>query len=166
MSRWIRVITDLELEMEQVKATTTTVFEAILGPLLPLLREQCAQLRNDANTYKLSLEPFVVNLVFATLNNIKSISLLVTEIDSSVVAREIGLIKVSKSMYSEAFARYSAQIFQNLFFVLPVSRFWQKMVDVNLTPSRTFLSTLEPWTVARKTETIRRGYELARPQGV
>jgi len=115
VSRWIPVTTDLELEMEQVKATTTTVFEAILGPLLPLLREQCAQLRDDANTYKLSLEPFVVNLVFATLNNIKSISLLVTEIDSSAVAREIGLIKASKSMYSEAFVRYKATIFQNLF---------------------------------------------------
>ena len=62
--------------MEQVKATTTTVFETILGPLLPLLRAQCAQLIDEANTYKLSLEPFVVSLVFATLNNIKSISLM------------------------------------------------------------------------------------------
>jgi hypothetical protein len=101
--------------MEQVKVTTTTVFETILTPLLPLLREQCAQLKDDAYTYKLSLEPFVLNLVFAVLNNIKSISLLITEIDSSTVAREIGLIKVSKSMYSEAFVRYSAKIFQNLF---------------------------------------------------
>jgi hypothetical protein len=114
-SRWIRVITDLELDMEQVKATTTTVLETILSPLLPLLREQCAQLKDDANTYKLSLEPFVLNLVFAVLNNIKSISLLITEIDSSTVAREIGLIKVSKSMYSEAFVRYRATIFKNLF---------------------------------------------------
>jgi len=115
MSRSIRVITDLELEMEQVKATTTTVFETILSPLLPLLREQCAQLKDDANTYRLSLEPFVLNLVFAVLNNIKSISLLITEIDSSTVAREFGLIKVSKSMYSEAFVRYRAAIFQNVF---------------------------------------------------
>ena len=115
MSRRIRVITDLELEMEQVKATTTTVFETILSPLLPLLREQCAQLKDDANTYRLSLEPFVLNLVFAVLNNIKSISLLITEIDSSTVAREFGLIKVSKSMYSEAFVRYRAAIFQNVF---------------------------------------------------
>jgi hypothetical protein len=101
--------------MEQVKVTTATVFETILAPLLPLLREQCAQLKDDANTYKLSLEPFVLNLVFAVLNNVKSISLLITEIDSSTVAREFGLIKVSKSMYSEAFSRYRATIFQNVF---------------------------------------------------
>jgi hypothetical protein len=58
-SRWIRVITDLELDMEQVKATTTTVLETILSPLLPLLREQCAQLKDDANTYNLHFAPLV-----------------------------------------------------------------------------------------------------------
>jgi len=107
--------------MKQAKATATTVFESILSPLLPLLRAQCAQLKDDANTYKLSLEPFVLNLVFAVLNKVKSISLLITEIDSSAVARENGLIKVSKSMYSEAFVRYHATIFKN-FFVLLLER--------------------------------------------
>ena len=101
--------------MGQVKVTTTTVFDTILAPLLPLLKEQCTQLKGDANTYKLSLAPFVLNLVFAVLNNVKSISLLITEIDSSTVAREIGLIKASRSMYSEAFVRYRATIFRNLF---------------------------------------------------
>jgi hypothetical protein len=101
--------------MEQVKVTSATVFDTILAPLLPLLEEQCAQLKDDANTYRLSLAPFVLSLVFAALNKIKSISLLITEIDSSTVAREIGLIKVSRSMYSEAFVRYQAVIFRNLF---------------------------------------------------
>lgn len=101
--------------MEQGKAATATVFKTILAPLFSLLREQCAQLKGDADTYKLSLEPFVLTLVFAVLNNVKSISLLVTEIDSSAVAREFGLIKASRSMYSEAFSRYSAEMFQNMF---------------------------------------------------
>ena len=101
--------------MEQVKVTKATVFDAILAPLLPLLEEQCSQLKDDANNYKLSLAPFVLNGVFAVVCNIKSISLLITEIDSSTMAREIGLIKVSKSMYSEAFARYRATLFRNLF---------------------------------------------------
>lgn len=101
--------------MRQAKATTATVFEKILAPLLPLLREQCAQLKGDADTYKLWLEPFTLSLVFAALNKIKSISLLVTEIDSSAVAREFDLIKASRSMYSEAFSRYNAEIFRNIF---------------------------------------------------
>jgi hypothetical protein len=65
--------------------------------------------------YRLSLASLVLNLVFAVVNDIKSISLLITEIDSSTVARESGLIKVSKSMYVEAFVRYGATIFRNLF---------------------------------------------------
>ena len=108
------MITNLELNVEQSIATPT-VFKTILDPLLPLLRAQCAQLKDDAATYTLSLAPFVINLVFAVLNNIKSISLLVTEIDTSAVAREFGLTKASKSMYSEAFVRYRATIFRNLF---------------------------------------------------
>jgi len=100
--------------VEQPKVTPT-VFKTILDPLLPLLRAQCAQLKDDANIYTLSLAPFVINLVFAVLNNIKSISLLVTEIDTSTVAREFGLVKASKSMYSEAFVRYSATLFRSLF---------------------------------------------------
>ena len=101
--------------MEPLKDTQITVFDAIVAPLRALLREQCTQLKDDANNYKLSLAPFVLNLVFAVLHNIKSISLLITEIDSSAVAREIGLIKASKSMYSEAFTRYRASIFRDLF---------------------------------------------------
>jgi hypothetical protein len=60
----------------------------------------------------------VINLVFAVLNRIKSISLLVTEINTSPVARELALIKASKSMYSEAFVRYRAATFRNLFYRL------------------------------------------------
>ena len=69
--------------MEQVKVATTRVFDTIVAPLLPLLREQSTQLKEDANTYRLSLEPFVLSLVFAGLNKIKSISLLITETPSA-----------------------------------------------------------------------------------
>jgi hypothetical protein len=100
--------------MEQEK-TTPTVFKTILDPLLPLLRAGCAQLKDDATTYTLSFAPFVINLVFAVLNNIKSISLLVTEIGTSTLARELALTKASKSMYSEAFARYRATTLRSLF---------------------------------------------------
>jgi hypothetical protein len=101
--------------MEQQNIAQPSVFETILAPLLPILREQCDQLKDDASSYRLSLEPFVLNLVFAVLNNIKSISLLITEIRSSSVAVEIGLLNASKSMYSEAFVRYQATVFRHMF---------------------------------------------------
>jgi hypothetical protein len=111
------VITDQELNMEQSEVTPT-VFKTILGPLLPLLDAQCAKLKGDATLYTLSFAPFVINLVFGVLTTIKSISLLVTEINTSPAARELALIKASKSMYSEAFVRYRAVIFRSLFHCL------------------------------------------------
>ena len=111
------MITDRELDVKQSEVTPT-VFKTILDPLLPLLEAQCATHKGDATLYTLSLAPFVINLVFAVLNNIKSISLLVTEIDTSVVARELALTKASKSMYSEAFVRYRAATFRSLFHCL------------------------------------------------
>jgi hypothetical protein len=38
-----------------------------------------------------------------------------TEIKSSSIAGEIGLLNASKSMYSEAFVRYQASVFQHMF---------------------------------------------------
>jgi len=40
------------------------------------LKEQGDQRKDDASTYPLSLKPFVLNLVLAVPNNIKSLSLL------------------------------------------------------------------------------------------
>ena len=99
----------------ELSSATPTVFKTILDPLLPLPRASCSQRKDDADVYTLSLAPFVINLVFAVLNNIKSISLLVTEIRTSTFARELGLTKASKSMYSEAFVRYPSTIFRSLF---------------------------------------------------
>jgi uncharacterized membrane protein len=111
------MITDSELSMEQTK-TAPTVLNTILAPLLPLLRAECAQLKNDATLYTLSSAPFVINLVFAVLNRITSISLLVTEIETSATARVLTLIKASRSMYSEAFVRYRAAAFRHMFYCL------------------------------------------------
>jgi hypothetical protein len=99
----------------ELSSATPTVFKTILDPLLPLLRASCSQRKDDADVYTLSWAPFVINLVFAGLNNVKSISLLVTEIGTSTFARELGLTKASKSMYSEAFVRYPSTIFRSLF---------------------------------------------------
>jgi hypothetical protein len=107
-------MSDLEFNVDP-SDNSPTVFKTLLEPLLPLLQAKCAQRKDDAALYRLSLEPFVINLLFAVVNNIKSISLLVTEINCSPVARALGLVKASKSMYSEAFVRYRATLFRRLF---------------------------------------------------
>jgi hypothetical protein len=77
-SHWIRINLDRELNME-LSSATPTVFKTILDPLLPLplLRASCSPRKDNADVYSLSLAPFVINLVFAVLNNIKPILVMV-----------------------------------------------------------------------------------------
>ena len=95
-----------------------TVFAKTVSPVLPLLKEEAGKLGNDALTYKLSFYFFALNLLYGVMKNIKSISLLVTDIQSSPEAKALGLVDVSKSMYSEAFCRYDPGIFRRIFYRL------------------------------------------------
>jgi IS4 transposase len=96
-----------------------TVFEKIISPLLPLLKEEADAIKNDANTYKLSLFFFSINLLYGIVKMTKSIRLLITEIKTTQ-DRPVNfeLIQVSSSMYSEAFSRYDPAIFRRIFYKL------------------------------------------------
>jgi hypothetical protein len=61
--------------------TSTTVFESIIAPLKPLLSEQASSLKGD--NYRLSFYFFTVNLIYAIVAKVTSISLLVTHLKSS-----------------------------------------------------------------------------------
>lgn len=96
--------------------TSTTVFESIIAPLKPLLSEQAKGLKGD--NYTLSFYFFTENLIYAIVARVTSISLLVTHLQSSPDTLAFALVEVSKSMYSEAFSRYSPTLFQRLFLSL------------------------------------------------
>jgi hypothetical protein len=86
--------------------------------LIDPVKKEADSLDSDASTYKLSLYFFVTNLAYTIIQDIRSISLLVTEIEISPNAYKIDLRAVSKSMYSEAFGRYDSKIFQRVFLTL------------------------------------------------
>ena len=94
------------------------VVDEILAPVLPLIIQEAQTLHPDATTYTLSFHPFTVNLLFGLIGGLKSISLLVTDIQTSPVARALDLVQASKSMYSEAFRRYSPRTYRTLFYTL------------------------------------------------
>jgi hypothetical protein len=96
--------------------TSTTVFESIIAPLNPLLSEQAKGLKGD--DYTLSFYFFTVNLIYAVVARVTSISLLVTHLKSSPDTLAFALVEASKSMYSKAFSRYSPTLFQRLFLSL------------------------------------------------
>ena len=91
------------------------VFEKILEPVISIIEKTQNDIPNDSETYKLSFLPFTVNILFAIFNRIRSVSLLVTEIETSDNAKASGLAHASKSMYSEAFGRYNSELFRQIF---------------------------------------------------
>ncbi len=95
-----------------------TVFVEIISPVFPILKEEAAKLKNDAQTYKLSFYFFSLNLLYAIIKDIRSIRLLVTDIRTSPNAKTLGLVKASESMYSEAFTRYDPSLFRRVFYRL------------------------------------------------
>lgn len=102
------------------------IFFKIVSPLISLLSDAQSKLKGDRETYKLSFTPFTLNIIFGIINRIKSIGLLTTEIKTSPTASELQLIDASKSMYSEAFRRYDARIFRQIFIqLLSVLEFMQ-----------------------------------------
>ena len=74
------------------------LFNQIIAPLQGLLTKETKLLDSDASTYKLSLHFFTLNLVYAVIMEIDSISLLITEIKTSPQAKALNLVQVSKSV--------------------------------------------------------------------
>jgi hypothetical protein len=101
-----------------VETQPARVFDEIVAPVMPLIVEEAQKLSHDASKYTLSLQPFTLNLLFALINGIKSIGLLVTNMKTSTEAQTLELVTASKSMYSEAFYRYSDQIYRTIFYML------------------------------------------------
>ena len=94
------------------------VFDEILAPIAPLIDQEAQKRLHDTATYKLSFQPFTLNLLFALIKGIKSVSLLVTETKTSTEAKTLDLVVASKSMYADAFYRYSDQTYRTLFYTL------------------------------------------------
>ncbi len=93
-------------------------FSEILAPVKPLIEEAANGIESDKETYTLSLSPFIMNILFAILSKIPSISLLITQIKTSEIARNLNLVEVSKTTYNEAFGRYDPKIFREIFYKL------------------------------------------------
>ena len=106
-----------------------SVYQAIVSPLLPLLREEVAQLKSD--DYSLSLYCFSMNLCYAIIAGIRSIRLLITEAKTSKDAQEAGITLASPSMYSEAFCRYDPLVFKRLFFGLLDQLSFKEIPEIN-----------------------------------
>lgn len=94
------------------------VFGKMLAPVSNLIEESANSIPGDSERFTLSFAPFTNNVLFGIINQIKSVSLLITEIESSDDAKTFGLVHASKSMYSDAFSRYDPAFFRAIFYQL------------------------------------------------
>ena len=106
------------------------VFEKICEPLQPLLNETARFLPGDSQKYKLSFGVFTTNLVYGIISQVKSIGGLTVEIETSPVARDLGLVVASRSMYSESFRRYRPDLYRRIFANLLLSRDFQEIPEI------------------------------------
>mgnify|MGYP003433122011 FL=1 len=91
------------------------IFETIIQPLIPLVKEEANQLKNDEKTYQLSLYYFTLSLIYIVINQVKSIRLFITELKTKPELKKLDFVLASPSRYSEAFSRYKPQVFQRIF---------------------------------------------------
>lgn len=91
------------------------IFKEILKPILPVVEQEANTLKAEGDKYTLSFFPFTINLLFYIIEGIESISQLVTFIKTSPKAKALELVNASKSMYNEAFNRYSVESFRKIF---------------------------------------------------
>ena len=106
------------------------VFEKIITPVVPFIEEAQNSIPNDTDAYTLSLLPFTINILYAIINRILSVSLLVTDIKTSDNAKSSGLAVASKSMYSEVFVRYDPDIFRSVFIKLLTALNFQHIPEI------------------------------------
>lgn len=107
------------------------IFDKIISPIAGFAQKAGNSLPEDSETYKLSFVPFLYNLLFAVVCNIKSISMLVTEIRTSEIARNLNLADASESMYSEAFGRYGPGMFRTIFYELLISVSFMQLPEIS-----------------------------------
>ena len=91
------------------------IFGKILSPLMPRLNDVTNNLEDDDKKYTLSFLPFIVNLLYAIMSNIKSRAQLITETKTSDVAEKLELVVAYNSMYTEAFYRYDPELYRTIF---------------------------------------------------
>ena len=108
------------------------VFFKIIEPAIKLIDKTQENLEGDSETFTLYFKAFTINLIYGIINQIKSISMLVIDIKTSVTAKEIGLTIASKSMYSESFDRYDPEIFRKIFGLLLLSCNLMAIPEINI----------------------------------
>lgn len=102
---------DKQFINDQIKPT---VFDKLLEPVQPFVEEQGQKLTPHHNE-KFTFQRFFRLLIYYFVSNYKSISLLIAMLQKGLIPPELNLSKVAYSTFSDAFERFSSDLFKAIF---------------------------------------------------
>ena len=105
---------DNQLINDQLKPT---VFDKLLEPVMPFVEEQGQNLIPHHNE-KFSFQNFFRLLIYFFVSNYKSINLLIDMLQKGTIPSELNLGNVPYSTLSDAFERFSSDLFKAIFISL------------------------------------------------
>lgn len=95
-----------------------TIFEEITSPLQQILSSKSNEIDVQSGSKALYFQDFILKLVYANLMGINSLRSLITDLQSSSVAKELGFNPSAYSTFKDGFSRFDSnnvyQLFQNL----------------------------------------------------
>jgi len=91
-----------------------TVFDKLLEPVLPFVEEQSQKLTPHHNE-KFSFKSFFRLLSFYFISEFESINMLIDMLNKNLISSELNVDKVPYSTLSDAFERFSSNLFKAIF---------------------------------------------------
>jgi hypothetical protein len=95
-----------------------TTFDVLISPLKEVLTRESASIDEAAGSEKLFFADFVKILVFGFVISVGSLRKLVTELETNLSAKTLGLPAIPNSTLQEGFIRFRAESFRLLFTTL------------------------------------------------
>jgi hypothetical protein len=123
-------MTNAPISAGSIFQISPTTFEILIEPISQPLREQAPQVDKEADSRKLYFIDFVHTLIYAVVSQIKYLRRLATDLQSSSIARDLGIPATPFSTLKDGFERFPASAFGMLFSALLMNVYWIPIQEI------------------------------------
>lgn len=109
----------------------TTIFEEIISPLKQILKSKDKEIDIKSDSRSLYFQDFILKLVYANLTGITSLRALITDLETSEVAKQLGFIATPFSTFRDGFSRFKSKFVYELFQEILKSSHWLSIPSID-----------------------------------
>jgi len=109
---------------------SATTFDALIEPIVRVLKEQASEVDKEADSRKLFFIDFVHTLIYGVVSQIKYLRRLATDLQTSSTARDLGIPATPFSTLKDGFERFPASAFGVLFSSLLMNVHWLPIQEI------------------------------------